>query len=151
MNLDDASEFHKSSTSRLYPLTLRRLRKIPMSKSKPKTRVSSPGSRVTRSSATNKTSNVSEIAVTSSTHPEPRPRKKKKNNQALPVTTSFQDPFDEPNNSPPPMVQHWRIELETFARLALCAFGQLLLFASYRQQDVVSRQSIYTRHSQAFF
>ena len=88
---------------RPYPLTLHPLCKIPMSKSKPKTRVSSPGSRVTRSSATNKTSNVSEIAITSSTHPKPRPRKKKKNNQALPVTTSFQDPFDEPNNSPPPL------------------------------------------------
>lgn len=102
MNLDDASKFHKSSVSRLYSLTPCPLHKIPMSKSKPKTCVSSPGGHITWSSATNNTSNVSEIAVTSSTHPEPHPRKKKKNNQALPVTTSFQDPFNEPNNSPPP-------------------------------------------------
>ena len=47
MNLDDTSKFHKSSALCLYPLTLRPLHKIPMSKSKPKTRVSSPGSCVT--------------------------------------------------------------------------------------------------------
>ena len=66
MNLDDASKFHKSSVLHLYPLTLCPLHKIPMSKSKPKTCVSSPGSCVTWSSATNNTLNVSERDLCSS-------------------------------------------------------------------------------------
>ena len=74
-------------TTRHFPLS-----NVTMIKNKTKNCISSPLSRVTQISATNDTLNNSEAAVPS-TQPQPHPRKKKKNNQSLPVTTSFQDPF----------------------------------------------------------